>query len=335
MVSPDIPPLHDLPELDEDKHRFLADMAVLYYEENLTQAEIAERMGISRTSISRLLREARDLGVVQIFIKRPPDRTDMLATALKNTFRIAEVYVVPAGNRGYSQMVEALGSVAADVLQHKLTDNAVLGIAWSTGVYQVIRALQNTRSVGVTVTQLTGTISNVNPLLDGPDLARWLAQRLEGRYLYMPAPLIVQDEHVRDVLLTDKTIAERLEIARSADIALVGIGTVFPPLCSLLQSGYITEDELKEFAARGAVGDILATFYDSEGSPLDLPLHRRLIGVALEELHNIRYVIGVAGGREKAEAIMGALRGRYLHCLVTDDQAAAGILELAANEETL
>ncbi|MBC7869712.1 MAG: helix-turn-helix domain-containing protein, partial [Chitinophagaceae bacterium] len=201
MELPEIQPLANLPELDEEKHRFLSDMAVLYYEENLTQAEIAEKMGVSRTSISRFLREARDLGIVQIFIKRPPDHTEMLAMAIKNAFRIAEVYVVPAGNRGYTQMVEALGSVAAGVLQRKLTDNAVLGIAWSTGVYQVIRALQNARSMGVTVTQLTGTVGSANPLFDGPDLARWLAQRLDGRYLYLPAPLVVQDEHVRDVLL--------------------------------------------------------------------------------------------------------------------------------------
>ncbi|MFZ4816616.1 MAG: sugar-binding transcriptional regulator [Phototrophicaceae bacterium] len=330
MKSPDIQPHVNLPEVDQEKSQFLADMSILYYEENLTQAEIAEKMGVSRTSISRFLKEARDLGIVQITIKRPPNHTDMLAAAIKSAFRIAEVYVVPAGNRGYTQVVEALAAVAAGVLQSKLTDNAVLGIAWSTGVYQVIRALQNARSMGVTVTQLTGMASSTNPLLDGSDLARWLAQQLEGRYLYLPAPLVVQDEHIRDVLLADKVIAERLEMARTADIALVGIGSVFPPLCTFLQTGYISEADLHEFTRLGAVGDLLATFFDSEGKPIDIPLHRRTIGVSLEQLRNIRTVIGVAGGREKAPAIAGALRGRYLGCLVTDDQAATEVLNIAA-----
>jgi deoxyribonucleoside regulator len=322
------PPADYSPELTEDKHRFLADVATLYYDENLTQSEIAERLGISRSSISRLLKEARDLGVVQIAINRPADNSAQLSNALKTALDVAEVYVVPAGMRGYSQVVEALGVVAANILQQKLRDNSILGISWSTGVYQAVRALQNASAMNVTVAQLTGSVVNANPLLDSPDLERWLAQTLGARYVYLPAPLMVSDEHIRDALLADKMIAERLKIARQADVALVGIGAAFPPLSSLLQMGYITEDDLREATRLGGVGDILSTFFDLEGQPIDLALHKRIIGVSLDDLKNIRHVIGVAASREKAKAIIGALRGRYINCLVTDDQAATAILKL-------
>jgi DNA-binding transcriptional regulator LsrR (DeoR family) len=315
-------------QLDREKHQLLADVATLYYKQNLTQAEIADSVGVSRASISRLLREARDVGVVEITINEPVQHAESYSDALRQAFHLEEAHVIGAGARGYTQTVEALGAVAARILRNKLRDKMVLGISWNTGVYQVVRALQEARSMDVTVVQLTGTAGSSNPLLDGPDLARWLADTLGGRYLYLPAPLVVPSEDVQRALLADRTIAERLEMAKEADVALVGIGTVAPPLNSLLQTGYITEEELAAITRQGAVGDILNHFYDANGQILDLPLHNRLIGLHPSELRGMKSVVGVAAGDVKAEAIIGALRGGYITCLVTDDRAARAILNI-------
>lgn len=313
--------------IDADKHQLLANVATMYYKLNLTQAEIAEQLGVSRPSVSRLLREARDLGVVQITIHMPAEQVETLADRIRSRFDLEEVHVITAGERGYPQVVEALGVTAAQILQDKLRDHMVLGISWNTGVYQVVRALQQARRLDVTVVQLTGSASNVNPLLDGPDLARWLADTLGGRYLYLPAPMMVASPEVREALLKDPVIEQRLALARRADLALVGIGSVMPPLCSLFQTGYVTEDELRAITALGGVGDILSTFFDAEGLPLDITMNDRIIGLRPHELRDIGCVIGVAGGVEKADAIAAALRGGYVDCLVTDDKAAAAILE--------
>lgn len=318
-------------QLDRAKHQLLADVATLYYKRNLTQAEIADELGVSRASISRLLREARDTGVVEITINEPLQHADTYSDDLRRLFQLDEVYVLNAGSRGYTQTVEALGAVAARILRKRLQDNTVLGISWNTGVYQVVRALQEARSMDVTVVQLTGSAGSANPLLDGPDLARWLADTLGGRYLYLPAPLVVPSSEVQQALVADRLIAERLALARKADIALVGIGTVAPPINSLLQTGYITEDELSAITAQGAVGDILNHFYDINGRILDLPLHKRLIGLSPDDLAHIDTVVGVAAGEIKAQAIIGALRGGYITCLVTDDRAAQAILNIVSN----
>lgn len=305
----------------------------MYYEDNLIQAEIASRLGISRSSVSRLLSEARELGIVDITIHWPGGSTGDLGARLKHTFGLHDVQVVRAGARGYPQVVEALGRAAARLLEDRLGDGMTLGISWNTGVYQVVRAFQAARRMGVRVVQLTGSAAPSNPLLDGPDLARWLAHMLGGHYIYLPAPLVVDSRATRDALLKDRAITECLEIARQADIALVGIGTVFPPLCSLLQTGYLTEEELAEITAMGGVGDILTTFYDIEGNILPLSLHERTIGLSLERLRSIECVIGVAAGIHKAPAIVGALRGGYLSCLVTDDQAAHEVLRIIREGE--
>jgi deoxyribonucleoside regulator len=317
------------PELEQERHQLLAEVASLYYDANYTQSEIADELGVSRSSISRLLSLARELGVVDITINWPGDSISDLGPRIKQQFGIHEIRVVRAGARGQEQVVEALGGVAARLLEKKLRDNMVIGIAWNTGVYQVIRALRAAYRMGGTVVQLTGS-AGVNPRLDGPDLARWLAQILGGQYLYLSAPLVVDSPATRAALLKDRAIAERLEYARRADLALVGIGTVYPPLCSLLEIGYLTEAELAAITVKGGVGDILTTFYDIEGRILSLPFHERIIGLPLTHLHEIGCVIGVAAGREKAPAIIGALRGGFINCLVIDDQAARAVLQLSA-----
>jgi deoxyribonucleoside regulator len=314
--------------IDATRHQLLANVASMYYESELNQNDIAEELGISRSSVSRLLSEAREQGVVNITIRWPTSTSRDLTAELSHYFPEAEVHVIQGRGHGYSQIVEMLGRLAARLLEQKLKDNMILGISWNTGVYQVVRAFRAARRLGVRVIQLTGSAGVVNPLLDGPDLARWLAQMLGGQYLYLPAPLVVDSTATRDALLNDRTISERLELAAQADIALVGIGTVFPPLSSLFQIGYMNDEELATIATMGGVGDILTTFYDIEGRILPLEFHERIIGLPLEKLRDIDGVIGVAAGEEKAAAIIGALTAGYVDCLVTDDNAALRVLSL-------
>lgn len=332
----DAPERTDPAELPPERHELLARVASLYYEDNLTQAEIADRVGVSRSSVSRLLSEARDMGVVHISVRWPATATGDLSTQLLEHYPGVEFHVVRAGGRGYTQTIEVLGSVAASLLQEKLRDGDVLGISWHTGVYQVAEAFRAARKLGVTVVQLTGSTGVINPVIDGPDLARWLAQILGGQYLYIPAPLIVDSQSTRTALLKDRTISERLDMAYQCNAALIGIGTIFPPLCNLYQLGYLTDEQLDKITRQGAVGEILTYFYDIEGKVLPLPIHKRTIGLPLEHLRKIRAVIGVAAGKEQGQAIVGALRGGYVTCLVIDDEAAntaLAITEQLAEEQ--
>lgn len=310
--------------IDAERHQELAEVAAMYYEDNLTQADIAERLGISRTGVSRMLAEAREAGVVQISIRWPT--ASSLGTRIKQAFALQDIHIVRAGARGYAQVAGSLGEVAAQHIERKLKDGDTLGIAWNTGIYQVVQAFRTARQMGVRVVQLTGSAGATNPLFASPDLTAWLAHLLGGQYHGLPAPLVVDSPEVRDALLSDPTIAETLRLAAEADIVLVGIGSTFPPLCNPLQLGYLTQEQLADIVNMGGVGEILTTFYDENGEILPLELHQRTVSFPLEELRRTPYVIGVAAGKEQAEAIIGAMRGGYLHCLVTDDQAARAIL---------
>jgi DNA-binding transcriptional regulator LsrR (DeoR family) len=315
-------------DLSEERHSLLARVASLYYEKNLTQAEIARRLDISRPQVSRLLAESRQEGVVQITINYPPDKYSTLKQEFLERFDLKTVQIVASGNLGYAQLVERLGVVAARHLEECLQDGMILGISWNTGVYQVVNALQAARQKKVTVVQLTGAVGSINPLLDGPDLTRWLAQTLGGQYQYLPAPLLVESPATREALLRERSIREPMGLLEKLDIALVGIGSLSPALSGLLSAGYITEAELREIVRQGGVGDICSYHYDLRGNILSLEIHQRIIGVSLETLKRTPYVIGVGGGIEKASSILGGLRLGVLDCLVTDEIAARAVLKM-------
>jgi DNA-binding transcriptional regulator LsrR (DeoR family) len=312
-----------------ERIELLAQIASLYYEDNLTQNEVARRVGVSRSTVSRMLHEAREIGVVEIAIHYPWKTVPQLEEALIERFHLRQAKVLLGRDRATDEILRGLGFLAARYLESILEDGALLGISWGKAIYHTVRALRPERKLPITVAQMVGAVGEGDPLIDGPELARLLAHVYGGVYRYLHAPLIVEDSRARDVLLSEPRIRETLALARRADVALVGIGAPKPEVYSLFRAGYVDRDALAQLPGLGAVGDVCARHYDAHGRVLDIELNRRIVGVDLDALQNIPRVIGVAGGEAKAEAILGALRAKLVNVLVTDDAAAKRVLALA------
>ncbi len=313
---------------DDDRLDFLARVASMYYEEGLTQQTISARLGYSRSAISRFLSEARELGIVEINIHHPLTRSAPLEQQLQEEFKLKEVRVLVRGALAYSAMLHRLGALAAHIVEQVVHEDSILGVSWGTGVYEVANTLHPPHYPGVQVVQMIGALGTADPLIDGPELARWFARLYGGRYQTLPAPLIVESEAVRNGLMNDRRIREILTLAEQADIAVVGIGTTDPAMSSTVRAGYLTAEESNEMAAQGAVGDVCAIHFDIRGRILDLPIGRRTVGIEAEKLRRIPTVLGIAGGEIKAPAILGALRSGLINTLVTDDLTAREIIKL-------
>jgi len=312
-----------------DRTELLAQVASLYYEDNLTQGEIARRVGTSRSTVSRMLQDAREAGVVEITVHYPWRTVPEIEDALRARFDLREARVLLGRGRPYGEILRGLGALAARYLEDIVRADTVLGISWGIAVHSTVRALRPERRLPITVAQMVGAVGEGDPLIDGPELARLLAQVYGGQYRYLHAPLIVEDAHTRDVLLQEPRIRETLQLARRADVALVGIGAPQPAVYSLLRAGYVDREAIAGLRAQGVAGDICARHYDAAGRVLDIELNQRIVGIELEALHDIDRVIGVAGGEAKAGAILGALRGGHVNVLVTDDATASRVLALA------
>ncbi|MBC7263513.1 MAG: sugar-binding transcriptional regulator [Chloroflexi bacterium] len=316
-------------ELNEERARLLVRVASLYYEQGLTQKEVAQRIGLSRSNVSRLLTEAHRQGIVEIRINHPWATSSELAATLIRRFGLQDALVLASGSPDRNEVLRGMGVLAARYLERILKPNSILGIGWGTALYEVVHELRHTRIPGIEVVQIIGGTGSLNPQIDGTELARQLARALGARYRYLHAPLIVETAELCRALMQDRNIHESLEVGRKADVALVGIGAVVREISSLTRSGHLRENELSWLQAIGAVGDICAQHFDIHGRICAPELNSRVVGLRLDELQRIPCVIGVAGWREKAPAILGALRGKYVDVLVTDDAAAQEVLRLA------
>ena len=270
-----------------DHTELLAQVASLYYEENLTQGEIARRIGTSRSTISRLLREARANGVVEIIIHYPWKTVSELERELIERFHLRHARVLAGQGRPYQEILRGLGVLAARYLESVLQERSILGISWGTAVHSTVQALRPERKLPITVVQMIGAVGTGDPLIDGPDLARLLANIYGGECRYLHAPVLVEDLSVREALLQEPRIRETLSLARQADVALVGIGSTVPEVSSLLRAGYLEREALMQLRAQGAVGDVCARHYDARGRLLEIEFNQRIVGIELEALHSI------------------------------------------------
>ncbi len=315
-------------ELSDERFELLAQVANLYFEQGQNQNEIAEQLQVSRSSVSRLLAEARELGVVEIRINYPLARDAALEHALAERFRLDAIYVLSTRSIVPTQMLGRLGRLASAHLHNRIGDGSVVALSWGTAVFETIQAMRRRRLNDVKVVQVIGAAGSSNPRIDGPDLARQLAERLGGQYFYLHAPLLVENPQVRAALLEDQHVRATLGLARQARIALVGVGSTDPEVAPMVRAGYLSQQEEREIARLGAVGDFCGYHIDAEGRVLDIPINQRVVGIPIEDLRAIPHVVGVAGGEIKAPTILAVLRGRLIDALITDDQAARAVLQL-------
>jgi deoxyribonucleoside regulator len=312
----------------DERDELLAHVATQYYLLDKSQQDIADQLDISRSNISRMLKEARERGIVEIVIRHPLRRVVALEHRLVDQFGLQDAGVVLADPANPERTLNRAAELAARLLEQSLDDRQILGISWGTAVHATANAFAPRRHYDVEVVQLMGGIGPTDPMIDGPALAQRFAQRLSNRYRYLHGPLVVDAPEIAQALLAQRNNAETLEVARRSHVALVGIGALDPDVSSLLRAGYLSRAEFDAIRERGIVGDICARHFDQFGRPAAPELDRRLISITLDDLAAIPRVIGVACGEAKAVAILAALRGNHLDALVTDSLTAEAILRL-------
>jgi len=301
-------------------------IAKAYYEDGFTQDQIGRRFGVSRIKVSRLLQQARQSRVVQITITPPVDSFGDLERDLETAYRLDEVVVVSTYSDAQEDVVPRLGAAAAGYLARCLGDQQLLDLSWGSTLLAVIEALAPQNLPELRVVQMLGGLGRAESETYGADLTMRMAQTLGARMRLLPSPGIVSSKLVRDALLEDVNIAETLALAARADLALVGIGA---PLTGsvIVEAGILSEDELLELREMGAVGDIALRFFDENGRSVEHPINDRIIGLDLQQITQIPRVIGVAGGEGKYEVIRGAVRGRLVDVLITDETTATRLLQ--------
>lgn len=309
----------------QEKWNVLAMVANLYYNSEMTQSQIAERLYTSRSKISRMLKEARELGIVEIYIREPWERDLGYEQQLKEHFRLKNVRVIKQKDTDQENGRNLVCEAAAYYLDSIIEENMVVGISWGNTLYHVVKyiAANNHKNIPITVVPIMGAANINSPEKDGLDLSKDLASAYGGKCQYIYAPLFVKNKEVKESLIQDDNIKSALNLAKNADVVLTSVGSVVHKSWS----NYLSEKVLGAMEEKGVVGHIGGHFFDIWGREPDTILVDRMIGVGVDNLKRCRETICIAFGEKKAEAVLGAVRGEYVKTLIVDDKCAENVIK--------
>lgn len=306
----------------------LADVAEMYFLEGKNQTQISKKVGVTRSMVSRMLSDARRLGIVEITICRPLQSERELEQALVKRFALHSAFVVTERKRGRDHLLEDLGRAGAYVLGRLLSPNKILGLAWGTAIAATVDALQLDKPMPLQVVQLVGALGARSREYDPHSLVQKVVQKTGGEGFFLNAPFFLQDEDTVRALLATQSLRETIALAPKCDIALLGIGSAEPKYSSFYKAGYVSLEVINSLRAAGAVGDVCGRHFDIHGLPVDTEFHRRIVGADREALMRVPIRLAVAGGAGKVRPILGALRGGWANVLVTDSRTAREVLHL-------
>lgn len=312
-----------------NRQELLAHVAHLYYEMNLDQKAIAKQVGRSPSMVSRMLREARDSGVVDIRVHYPLPTDPEMQSELVSRFGLRQALVLSTPEIPRDARNKRLGQLGANCLQEFVRPKVRIGIGWGTSIYRVVQQLPFLPLSDGMVVQLIGSIGSGDPTVDGSEMTQTLARKLGVTARSLHAPLIVPSVNTAEDLLSDSVTRETIDLGASVSVALLGVGTADPEVSGLVRAGYVNKSDLEDLSKFGAVGDVAGYHINIHGEVLDVEMNRRVIGVDVEALRQIKDVIVVGGGITKVKPILAALLGRFFNVLVTDSDTAAQVLELA------
>lgn len=302
--------------------------AWLYYNEGLTQKDIADRLAISRSTVIRLLDEARKRAEVQIWISDAIGDCLDLAMRLERTFGLDEAVVVPSPSEpDAGAIAKAVGLALGQFLSEVVTDNATIGVGWGRTMTASLAGFRPPRRENCKVVSLLGGIVAVhqtNPI----DYTWRLASQLGAECYMFLAPLLVDSIATKRALIEQCGLKTIYDLAENLDLAVVSCGDIGPHSTSLSE-GFITHETLSELVDAGCVCDTMFNFLDKDGRAVDHPINERVMSVDLDTLKKARHIVIASGGAHRAQAIRATIRRIGCNTLITDEAAARELLGLA------
>ena len=312
-----------------DELRLMTKVARMYYEDNMWQSDIAEQLGLSQATISRLFNRAREEGIVRITVNSPKGIFVDLEKELMGRYGLRDAIVVDCQNSEDEDIIHRdIGAAASFYVETAIKNGEIIGISsWSATLFALVNSMHPIRrKKDVHVVELLGSVGNPSAEIHATRLTGRFADLVHGQANYLPAPGVVSAKTTRDALINDPYVREAMALFDRLTMALVGIGSITPsPI--LRESGNIfSDEELNHLREKKAVGDISLRFFNADGNPIENSLNDRVVSVELDQLKRVDRVIGMAGGTRKLAAIRGALRGGLINILITDNCTAKRLL---------
>lgn len=321
--------VHAVSSVSPERRALMVKVAHMYHVEGMNQPDISERLHITQSRTSRLLRDAAALGLVRTVVTTPPDAHVELERALRDAYGLQDVVIATCPVDEDTAVLTAIGSAGAEYVGSTLLPGDRIGIpSRSRSLLAVVESMAPVNAgTAVTVVQILGAIGNPAVQIQATRLTDRLADLTGATPIYLVAPGVVTSSAVRQGLMADPYVAEAVAAWATLTTVLVGIGSLADPSRHSLSGPAFPERDTAALAASGAVGDVCLHYIDSNGIAVHPALRERVLGISEPELKAVPRRIGVSGGPSKITAIRAALLGGWINVLVTDEHTARRLVE--------
>lgn len=305
----------------------LIEVSRLYHEQNLTQAQIARRLGISRPTVSRMLTEARDLGLARVIIADDQTvDTASIENEVLERYPVRSVHVVTSSSAGPDFVLHRTAQASAKIVSEHITDGDRIGLTWGRTLFELVCALPARALQGVQLVQIMGNIDNASVPSYAMETLTTAASLLHAEQaLALPCPILVANPSIRRSLTSDLRVKEVLARGRECTTVLLNLALSDESSC-LYRSGYLEPEDLQMLRSRGSVGSIAGHFVDAAGSIVSPELDNRTISVALHDIRRARTVISCVADQRKAGVLHAALLAGLIDVLTMDSDTARALI---------
>lgn len=312
--------------MNREKDKQAINAAKLYYRSDYSQQRIAEELGISRPSVSRLLQYAKEKGYVKIQIFDPIEDMSHMEQELKERFSLYEVKIASATINDEQDIKKYIGRKAAEYLDSIVSDGDIIGVGWGTTLYHMSSFLIPKKLRSAQIVQMEGGVTHSRWRNYAKDILESFAANYSASGQYLPLPVVFDNKEIKEMVDNDRHISRVLEMGRQANIALFSVGTVRDDAL-FFRLGY-TDEQVNADIQQNAAGDIYSRFFDCDGKICNKELDDRTVGLRLADLQSKEHSILLSGGEAKLRAIRAALKGGYANVLITDQFTARSLLSV-------
>jgi DNA-binding transcriptional regulator LsrR (DeoR family) len=308
-----------------DEIEKIVQIARQYYEQNLTQDQIAKNFGISRPTVSRMLKKALDDKIVFINIVDPYSKSSDLSEKLSRLLDLKHCVVISGRVEDNSILRRNIALAATRYLAETLQSGDIVGMGWGRTLYELANSMESQTKRDILFVPMLGGIGQVKPSLQVHNIIQKISEAFGGSWVQYYVPGILENKDLREQLVQTSDVKEITQLWKRMNKALIGIGET--PLSSeIIFQDNVSDLEKEALVNKGAVGDICMRFFNEKGKPVDY-LVQDIMSIELHELSRVPEVIAVAGGEQKVDAIIGASRAKYINTLITDELTAQRIFE--------
>lgn len=309
--------------------RLMVRCSKMYYEENMKQEEIGEKLGISKATVSRILNSAKDHGIVRIIVENPYKKEFIeMEKEIEKKYGLQEVIIVDMETNDESELRRELGKEAAKYLQRVLKQDMNIGVSSGTTLAAIPQYIDNNRNNKFTFIPMVGGNGQCNPEIQSNTIALKFARAFKANHKILHAPAMVEKIESKKAFIEDPGIKSILSLTENLDIALVGIGSSTSKSTVTMIAEFITSEEMENMRQRGAVADVCNIFIDENGNEDKFETNKRVISIKMDNLKKTPLTIAVAGGEQKAHAVNCVMKTKLADVLITDIGVAQKILSM-------